>query len=63
MAQTPIERAVALDEVGADVLVSPGRRVRLEAEGDVPYQVDGDPAGALPVEVEVLDRKARFLVP
>jgi len=40
-----------------------GRRVRLEAEGDVPYQVDGDPAGALPVEVEVLDRKARFLVP
>jgi len=40
-----------------------GRRVRLEAEGEVPYQVDGDPAGNLPVEVEVLDRKVRFLVP
>jgi len=40
-----------------------GRRVRLEGEGDVAYQVDGDPAGTLPVEVEVLDTKARFLVP
>lgn len=40
-----------------------GQRVRLEADDQVPYQVDGDPAGTLPVEVRVLDRKARFIVP
>jgi diacylglycerol kinase family enzyme len=32
----------------------PVRRVRLESDGRVPYQLDGDPGGWLPVEVTVL---------
>lgn len=33
------------------------RRIRLESEAEaVPYQVDGDPGGFLPVEIEVLPR-------
>ncbi len=40
-----------------------GRRVRLEADREVHYQVDGDPAGTLPVEIQLLERKARLVVP
>ena len=34
-----------------DVHILPCRRLRLSAEGEVPAQADGDPAGSLPVEV------------
>lgn len=40
-----------------------GVRFRLESEKRVPYQLDGDPAGELPVEVSVLPRRLRLLVP
>jgi diacylglycerol kinase (ATP) len=40
-----------------------GIRFRLESEKAVPYQLDGDPAGALPVDVTVLPRRLRLLVP
>ncbi|MBN2024220.1 MAG: hypothetical protein JW809_15665 [Pirellulales bacterium] len=39
------------------------RRVRVEASEEVPYQIDGDPGGVLPVEVEVVPRRLTFLVP
>ncbi|HEY4235530.1 MAG TPA: diacylglycerol kinase family protein [Lacipirellulaceae bacterium] len=41
-----------------------GRRLRIEAagSGDVPYQFDGDFAGMLPVEIEVLPGALRLLV-
>ena len=38
------------------------RRVRIEAEGPARYQLDGDPGGLLPVEVEVLPRRVRLLI-
>lgn len=38
-------------------------RFRLESEKTVPYQLDGDPAGVLPVDVTVLPRRLRLLVP
>jgi diacylglycerol kinase family enzyme len=37
--------------------------VRIESDTEVPYQMDGDPGGTLPVEIEVLPRRARFVVP
>lgn len=40
-----------------------GIRFRLESEKPVPYQLDGDPAGVLPVEVTVYPRRLRLLVP
>ena len=38
------------------------RRVRIEADERVPYQLDGDPAGYLPVEIEVLPQRLTLLV-
>jgi len=39
------------------------RRLRLEADEAVPYQMDGDPGGFLPVEIEVLPERLKLLVP
>lgn len=38
-------------------------RLRIAAEQPVPYQLDGDPGGWLPLEIEVLPRRLTFLVP
>jgi diacylglycerol kinase family enzyme len=38
------------------------RRLRVEAAGDVPYQLDGDPGGELPVEFRVLPGRLTMLV-
>ena len=38
------------------------RRLRVEAAGAAPYQIDGDPGGALPVEISVLPRRLTMLV-
>ncbi len=40
-----------------------GRRFRLSSQGRVPYQVDGDPGGELPIEVEVLPSRLTLIVP
>jgi diacylglycerol kinase family enzyme len=40
-----------------------GRRIRLDADQVVPFEVDGDLVGNLPVEIEVLDRRVTVLVP
>jgi diacylglycerol kinase family enzyme len=39
------------------------RRVRVESDEPVPYQLDGDPGGYLPVEIEVLPRRLTVVVP
>jgi diacylglycerol kinase (ATP) len=38
------------------------RRLRIEAAGRAPYQLDGDPGGDLPVEISVLPRRLTLLV-
>ena len=37
-------------------------RVRIESDGEVPFQLDGDPGGNLPVEIEVLPGRLRMVV-
>jgi diacylglycerol kinase family enzyme len=39
------------------------RRLRITAEGKVPYQLDGDPGGFLPVEIEILPGRLTLVVP
>jgi diacylglycerol kinase family enzyme len=39
------------------------RRVRIESDQNVPYQLDGDPGGMLPLEIEVLPERITFVVP
>jgi YegS/Rv2252/BmrU family lipid kinase len=39
------------------------RRLRIEADSEVPYQLDGDAGGTLPVELEVVPRRLTVLIP
>jgi len=39
------------------------RRLRITADAEVPYQLDGDPGGYLPVELQILPRRLTLLVP
>jgi diacylglycerol kinase (ATP) len=40
-----------------------GRRVRIESASPVPVQVDGEPAGMTPVEIDLLPCRIPFIVP
>lgn len=39
------------------------RRLRIEADSPVPFQIDGDPGGLLPVDVEVIPGRWTMLAP
>jgi diacylglycerol kinase family enzyme len=39
------------------------RCVRIESDAPVPYQLDGDPGGVLPLEIEVLPERLTMIVP
>jgi diacylglycerol kinase family enzyme len=45
-----------------DVVYKRVRGLRLEADGDVPYQLDGDPGGVLPVTITARPGRLRLLV-
>ncbi len=47
----------------ADWVVGRAPRLRISAETRVPYQLDGDPGGVLPVEIESLPGRLTLLVP
>jgi diacylglycerol kinase family enzyme len=47
----------------ADCTTCRVRRLRITAEAEVPYQLDGDPGGFLPVDVEVLPGRLTLIVP
>lgn len=47
----------------ADCTTRPVRRVRITAETDVVYQLDGDPVGHLPLDIEVVPGRMSVLLP
>ncbi len=47
----------------ADYRCQTATRVRIESDEPVPYQLDGDPGGLLPVEIEILPARLTLLVP
>ena len=47
----------------ADCRTARVRRMRIESPRPVPYQVDGDPGGVLPLEIEVLPGRMTLLLP
>ncbi len=38
-------------------------RLRVTSDSKVPYQLDGDPGGFLPVDIEVLPKRLTLVVP
>jgi diacylglycerol kinase family enzyme len=47
----------------SDCVTLRARQLRIEADVPVPYQVDGDPGGYLPVEIQVVPQRLTLLVP
>jgi diacylglycerol kinase family enzyme len=47
----------------ADCTARRVRRLRITSPAEVPYQLDGDPGGVLPVDVEVLPGRSTMIVP
>ncbi len=45
-----------------DCITQRTRKLRIESDGDVPVQLDGDPAGRLPMEMESLPARVRLIV-
>jgi YegS/Rv2252/BmrU family lipid kinase len=45
-----------------DCITQKARKLRIESVGDVPLQLDGDPAGRLPVEIESLPGRVKLIV-
>ena len=46
-----------------DVQTAQARRIHIESDVPVPVQIDGDPAGFTPLEIEVLPKALEVLVP
>jgi diacylglycerol kinase family enzyme len=46
-----------------DCRIEQNRRFRVTSDEPVPYQLDGDPGGMLPLEIEVLPQRVSLLVP
>lgn len=56
------ERLGLLDRLG-DVKRARATRLRIESDRPVRYQLDGDPGGFLPLDVEVLPRRLTVVIP
>ena len=46
-----------------DTNVAVAKRIRIECDETVPYQIDGDPGGFLPLEIEVVPQRLNINVP
>ena len=47
----------------ADCEMGRARRVRIESDEAVPYQLDGDPGGTLPVDIEIIPQRVTLIAP
>lgn len=48
---------------GEDVLYARGQSIRIEADTPLPAQIDGEPAGFTPMDIQVLPGRISFLLP
>lgn len=46
-----------------DVFLKKAKRFRITSEEPIPYQLDGDPGGKLPVDIEIVENRLTLLVP
>jgi diacylglycerol kinase family enzyme len=46
-----------------DTLLARAGRITVESDEPVPFQLDGDPGGFLPLEIEVVPRRLRIIAP
>ena len=46
-----------------DTNIATSTHFRIESDEEVPYQIDGDPGGYLPLEIEILPGRLNIIVP
>jgi diacylglycerol kinase (ATP) len=46
-----------------DFITVKANRIRIDSDGQAPFQLDGDPGGYLPIEIEVLPSRLHLLAP
>jgi len=46
-----------------DCVAKKTRRIRIESDEEVPFEIDGDPGGYLPVDIEILPQRLTLVVP
>ncbi len=46
-----------------DTVIRRAKRIRMSADEPVPYQIDGDPGGHLPLELEIVPKRVNIIVP
>jgi diacylglycerol kinase (ATP) len=47
----------------ADVVMQRVERLTVSADGEVPFQLDGDPGGVLPLQIESVPQRLTLVVP
>ncbi len=47
----------------SDCVIQQAKHIRIESAGAVPYEIDGDPGGFLPVDIEVVPNRLTLVVP
>ena len=52
-----------MHRVLSDVKLGQATKYRITSTEEVPYQLDGDPGGVLPLDIEVISNRFTFVVP
>ena len=55
--------AIGQHRVLADCTIARAQRIRIESDARVPYQLDGDPGGLLPLDIEILPGRLTLAAP
>ncbi len=60
---TAFAQCGGLHRILSDVVLKQAKTFRIVSEAEVPYQLDGDPGGMLPLEIETVENRLTLLVP
>ena len=60
---TAFAQCFAMHRFLSDVVLKQAKRFRITSEEPIPYQLDGDPGGMLPVEIEIVEKRLTLIVP
>jgi diacylglycerol kinase family enzyme len=59
---TALAQCFSLHRYLPSAVLQQGVKFRLTSEADVPFQLDGDPGGCLPLEIEAVPNRVTFLI-
>ncbi len=60
---TAFAQCGGMHRILSDAKLGQGMRYRITSNDEIPFQLDGDPGGVLPIEIEVVPNRFTFVVP